>query len=348
MRALRFPAVRMAEVIEVERPRISGVREVLVQVAACGICASDVMAYKGTHPYRVPPVITGHECSGTVVEIAESVTEVKVGDRVAIEPHLGCGDCYYCRTGEYQQCTRKRLIGVGDWIGGFAEFVLADERMCYKVPDDVPFDVATLLEPYNVGVHAVRRAAIRRGESVGVVGCGTIGLMTVLAATRSECSRIYVTDVSDAKLQAARDIGADVALNVAGVDPVAEVMESEAPGLDVVFLAVPLEEAFDQALRLCRPQGRIVLIATRGSPAAIDTHKIQQFERTITGTAMYNRDDWNLSMEHIGGDQMWRFERLITNRIDLAEAAEVIDQLANDLRPEDIKNVISLAGGRGG
>lgn len=345
MRALRFPTAFAAEVVDVDRPQVVGASDILVQLTACGICASDVMAYKGTHPYRVPPVITGHECAGIVVEIGPKVNSLKPGDRIAIEPHLGCGDCYYCRIGEYQQCTQKRLIGVGDWIGGFAEFVVVDERMCYPVPADVPLDLATLLEPYNVGLHAVRRAAIRPDETVGVVGCGTIGLMTIMAASTSELSRMYVTDVSETKLQTALEIGATAAFNPNTTDVVAEMLEREAPGLDVVFLAVPLEEAFDQAFRICRPQGRVILIATRGTPAAIDTHKIQQFERTVIGTAMYNRDDWVLSVGHLSGADRWKFERLITNRIALDQAAKVIDDLAHNRRLEDIKNVILYAGG---
>ena len=344
MRALRFPKPYQAEIVEVPRPEIRGARQAILKVEACGICASDVMAYKGSHPYRKPPVITGHEIVGSVVETGAGVTQLKPGDRVAIEPHIGCGDCYYCEIGEYQQCKNKGLIGVGDWIGGFAEFIVVEESMCYRIPDHVSFEVGALLEPYNVGVHAVMRGAIQTGESVGVVGTGTIGLVTLLAVTKGEHGRIVVTDVSDKKLAVAKSLGADVALNPSKVSVQEELAKYEPEGLDVVLLTVPKEEAIDQALSMCKRQARVILIATLGEPVKIDTHKIQQFERTITGTAMYNRDDWLLSVEHIGTGDSSAFETLISNRISLDHAPAEIDRLAHGLSPDNIKTIITSFG----
>lgn len=345
MRALRFPKAYEAEIVDVPRPEIRGARQVILKVEACGICASDVMAYKGTHPYRTPPVITGHEVVGTIAEAAEEVEGLIVGDRVAVEPHVGCGECHYCRIGEYQQCVNKGLIGVGDWVGGFAEFIVLEESMCYKIPDDVSFQVGALLEPYNVGLHAVRRGTVQPLESVGVVGTGTIGLVTLLAVTMSPHGKIYATDVSDFKLEAAKALGADFGLNPDRVAVQEEIRKHEPEGLDIVFLTVPSEGAIDQALSLCRRQGRVVLIATLGEPVKVDTHKIQQFERTLIGTAMYNRDDWLLSVEHASRGDLSRFERLISNQISLDEAPEEIDALARGRRPDNIKTIITSLGG---
>ncbi len=343
MRALQFPKAYEANVVDIPRPEIRGARQLILKVEACGICASDIMAYKSTHPYRKPPLVTGHECVGTVVEVAYGVRDLRVGDRVAVEPHVGCGECHYCAIGEYQQCTDKGLIGVGEWVGGFAEYIVLEDSMCYRIPDDVPFEIGALLEPYNVGVHAVRRGDIQPGESVGVVGTGTIGLMTLLAVKKGNHGRIVVTDVSDRKLETARAIGADVAIHAVKADVVAEVAAVEPNGLDVVFIAVPNATGIDQALSMCKRQGRLVLIATLGEPIAIDTHKIQQFERTVTGTAMYNRTDWLLSIEHLAQGTAG-FQTLISNTISLDQAPAEIDDLANGRKPDNIKTIITSFG----
>jgi len=303
------------------------------------------MAYKGKHPYRTPPVITGHEVVGTVVEAADGVEGLRIGDRVAVEPHVGCGECYYCQIGEYQQCVNKGLIGVGDWIGGFAEFIVLEESMCYKIPDHVSFTVGALLEPYNVGLHAVRRGAVQPRESVGVVGTGTIGLVTLLAVTMGPHGKVVATDVSDSKLETAKALGADLGLNPDRVSAAEEVRKYEPEGLDIVFLTVPSESGIDQALSICKRQGRVVLIATLGQPVLIDTHKIQQFERSLIGTAMYNRDDWMLSVEHVSRGDVSRFERLISKQIALDEAPGEIDDLAHGRRPDNIKTIITSFGG---
>ncbi len=345
MRALRFPKAYEAEMVDVPRPEIRGARQVILKVEACGICASDVMAYKGTHPYRTPPVITGHEVVGSIVEIAKEVSGLKIGDRVAVEPHVGCGECHYCRIGEYQQCTNKGLIGVGDWIGGFAEYIVLEESMCYKIPDEVSFEVGALLEPYNVGLHAVRRGAVQPGESVGVVGTGTIGLVTLLAVTMGRHGKVYATDISEFKLETAKALGADFGLNPDKISVAEEIRIHEPEGLDVVFLTVPSEKAIDQALSICKRLGRVILIATLGEPVRIDTHKIQQFERSVIGTAMYNRDDWLLAVEHVGGGDVSGFQRLVSKRISLDEAPREIDDLAHGRRPDNIKTIITDFGG---
>ncbi len=342
MRALRFPRPLEAEVIEVERPVIRGARELIARVEACGICASDVAAYKGLHPYRTPPVITGHECAGTVVEVGDEVRQVRVGDRVAVEPHLGCGSCRYCRAGEYQQCVKKGLIGVGDWIGGFAEYIVVRDSMCYVIPDDVSWEIAALLEPYNVGVHAVRRAAVGEGESIGIVGTGTIGLATLLALKPLSVGPVVVTDISAAKLEAARKLGADAAYNADEVEVRDEVLRDAPEGLDVVFVTVPKEEAIDLGLTLCTRRGKVILIATLGRPVQIDTHKIQQFERTVIGTAMYNRTDWQMSLRHLqSGDTCSSLQQLISRRVSLDQAAVQIDDLAHGRDGDTIKTMIT-------
>jgi len=134
--------------------------QVLIKIKAAGVCHSDIMAFKGQHPYRVPPVITGHEAAGEVAAVGRAVTRVKPGDRVVIEPHIGCGTCWFCRRKEYNVCPDKRLIGVGTWMGVFAEYAMAEEPMCFRMPDGMSWEEGAAVEPFVVGLHAVRNVEI--------------------------------------------------------------------------------------------------------------------------------------------------------------------------------------------
>ena len=120
MKAMKFAEPGRSEIVEVPKP-IPKKDEVLVKVKATGICASDIMAFKGKHPWRIPPLITGHEISGTIVELGSEVKSLESGKRVAIEPHIGCGKCVLCRHGHYNVCQHKRFVGVGEWIAAWEE-----------------------------------------------------------------------------------------------------------------------------------------------------------------------------------------------------------------------------------
>ncbi len=340
MKALKFTEPHKAEIVSVPDPVVSENDDIVIQLKTAGICASDVMAFKGTHPYRVPPVITGHECAGEVISIGKNVKTLKVGDRVAVEPHLGCGECIFCLHGEYQECVSKKLIGVGDWTGSFGEKILAKESMCYRIPDNMSYEKAVLLEPYCVGLHAVRISKVAMNDTIGIIGAGTIGLMTLVAAEASGRKSSFIFDLSETKLEAAKKLGATYTFNSGNVDPVEEVKKHEPLGLDIVYLAVPSEKAFDQALKMTKPQGKIVLIAVYGANVPIDSFQIQQFERCVMGTAMYNRDDYEMAIEQFRYNRINFSNELISNKITLEESHEVVREMAEGKRNEDIKNII--------
>jgi len=195
MKALRFSHVGRSEIVEISRP-IPKPDEVLIRVKAAGICASDIMAFKGKHSYRIPPVITGHELAGEIVERGSGISTLKIGDRVAVEPHIGCGICALCRQGHYNECPNKRLLGVGDWIGAFSEYVVAAEPMCHPMPGTMSFEEGAALEPLCVGLHAVQRANLRIGERIAVLGCGAIGMMTLISGPPSAL-RLSGSEMSD-------------------------------------------------------------------------------------------------------------------------------------------------------
>ena len=339
MKAMRFTVPGRSEIVEVPRP-IPKKEEVLVKVKATGICGSDIMSFKGKHPFRIPPVITGHEISGTIVELGSGVKDLQLGARVALEPHIGCGKCVFCHHGHYNICPNKRFVGVGEWVGGFAEYVVAAEAMCHVMPEGMTYEEGAAIEPLSVGLHAVLRANITIGESVAILGCGTIGMMTLISAKVGGPGKIIITDISSFKRKTALGRGADMAIDPAQQDPVKEVLAAtQGLGVDAVFVAVPLDTVLRQGLQMCRRRGRVVIIAAFHGESAFDTRQILGYERSVMGTSMYTRDDYKLAME------LWKngsieIQPLITQRISLDQAPQIVSAIADGTMGDDIKTVI--------
>jgi len=341
MKALKFTEVRRSEIVDVPKP-VPKAGQVLVKVKAAGICASDVMAYRGEHTYRIPPVITGHELSGEIVELGPKVSALKTGDRVAVEPHIGCGQCPFCRHGHYNVCTNKGLIGVGDWIGAFAEYVVADQVMCHVMPDNMTFEEGAALEPLCVGLHAVRRARMNIGERVAILGCGTIGLMTLLCAKLNAPELIIATDISPYKREKALQCGADYAINPLAKKPVDEVLKAtEGIGVDTAFVAVEQESVLLQGVRMCRRMGRVILIASFGGRVSFPPREIQLFERELIGTGMYTRDDYRSAIKLWEKGEL-NIDPLINQRIGLDEAPDMVSALADGKGPDAVKIIIEF------
>lgn len=293
MKAAVIPKPYEIEVREIAEPDPPKEKEVLIKVSVTGICGSEVHAYRGTHPWRVPPVISGHEMAGTVVKVGSGVTSLKIGDRVTVEPHVGCGDCFYCKKGVYNLCLHKKILGTPQWIGSFAEYILAPEQAVIKIPDMVTDEVGALTEPLAVGMHAVRVSKLEPGETIVVLGAGPIGLATVMAARLMGAGNIIVTDAVDFNLQVAIQLGANYALNVK-TDAVTETVHkvTQGVGADCVAIAVGLEPVLNQALQLVRRGGRVIEIGLFDAPPRIDISKVQVGEIELHGCNMYTRVDF--------------------------------------------------------
>lgn len=338
MRAMKFPETGRAEIVEVPVP-VPGAGEILVRVHSAGICASDVAAFQGKHNVRRPPVITGHELAGEVAAIGPGVIAWAVGDRVAVEPHLGCGACVYCGRGQYHECPQKQFVGVGDWIGAFAEYVVAADRMCHRMPSDMTYDEGAALEPFCVGLHAARRAQLSLGDRVAVLGGGTIGLMTLMAARLMGPECTVLSEPSATKRMVAATWGA-VTIDPRTQDVVQEIQRTtDGLGADVVFVAVSIPEVLRQGLETCRRIGKLVIVASFFDDTGLNARQVQVRERTVIGTSMYTADDYRLAI------RLWQAGRLdlrslLTDRISLADAPAMVADLAKGKRPDAIKVII--------
>src|SRR5271168_1389165 len=196
MKALLLSEYSKLEVADLPTPA-AGPGEVLVQVAACGICGSDVHGYDGSSGRRIPPLVMGHEAAGVVAEVGEGVTRFASGDRVTFDSTVYCGSCEYCLAGQINLCDHREVVGVStpDFrrAGAFAEFVTVPERIVYKLPEELSFAEAAMLEAVSVALHAIAVSDLRGGETVLVIGAGMIGLLILQAARAAGCSRILVT-----------------------------------------------------------------------------------------------------------------------------------------------------------
>jgi L-iditol 2-dehydrogenase len=239
--------------------------EVLVAVKACGICGSDVHGMDGSTGRRRPPIIMGHEAAGVIASVGAAVKNWTAGDRVTFDSTIYCGECEFCRRGEINLCDHRRVLGVSceeyRRDGAFAELVAVPQRVLYRLPDQVPFEHAALVEPFSIALHAIRRAPITLNDTVVVVGAGMIGLALVQALRHTGCGRLVVVEVSDERLALAKTFGATDVVNSSGKNP-AEALHrlTHGRGADVAFEAVGLTATVDLAVRSLRKGGTLALV----------------------------------------------------------------------------------------
>ena len=274
---------------EMPRP-VPGPGEVLVRIAACGICGSDVHGYDGSSGRRIPPLVMGHEAAGTVAGTGDGVRQFNAGDRVTFDSTVYCGECEYCQVGDVNLCDNRQVVGVscGDYRrhGAFAEYVVVPERIVYRLPDELGFTEAAMLEAISVALHAVRVAELKGGETAFVIGAGMIGLLTLQAAHALGCSRVFVADLDATRLRLAREMGADETIDVSGAAMLAEVLRlSGGKGVDVVFEAVGREQTVTAAIDSVRKGGTVVLIGNITPEVKLPLQKVVSRQIRLQGTA---------------------------------------------------------------
>jgi L-iditol 2-dehydrogenase len=259
----------LVEIREVPEPRPKD-DEVLVEVKAVAVCGSDLHIYNDAHPYW-PPVTLGHEFSGVIVEVGDSVKDWKVGDRIVSETRTGsCGVCYVCQSGFPQVCEHKRAYGIGI-NGAYTKYVAGPARLLHHLPDSIPFEVGAAIEPTAICVTAVlERCYLQAGESVLITGPGPIGLISLAIAKAAGVKMVGITGRSSAeavRFKKAQELGADFIINIDKEDPVQKVLDSTAGlGVDILIEASGGEKAISQAFEMVRRLGRVCALAISGKP----------------------------------------------------------------------------------
>lgn len=269
MKALKMYAPNDFRLEETDIPDI-GDDDILVKVLGCGICAGDIKALHGgqrvwgTEPgnaYMEAPCIGGHEFYGAVVEKGKNATKVEMGEHILAEQILPCGECKYCRRGDYWMCQPHHIYGFKkDAQGGFAEYMkFSKNSVIHKLPADMPPEQATLIEPYACGMHAVERGNIGHEDVVVISGLGAIGLSMVLAAKSLSPKLIIGLDLRQNRLDKAAEFGADIVINPMEEDAVTKVLElTGGYGCDVYIEASGSESSVRQGLNMVQNMGRYV------------------------------------------------------------------------------------------
>jgi len=253
MKVLLLSEYKKLEITDLPVP-VPGPHELLVKVAACGICGSDVHGYDGSSGRRIPPIVMGHEAAGVVARVGEGVKNIKEGDRVTFDSTIYCGECAFCNRDEMNLCDNRQVLGVscGDYrrAGAFAEFVVLPARIAYPLPDNLSFPEAALLEAVAVALHAVSLVPVAQDDTALVVGAGTIGLLVQQALKAAGCSRVFVTDLDETRLALSQKLGATAVLP-SGPELVQKVLQlTGGTGVDVVIEAVGNTPAeFDAIIR---------------------------------------------------------------------------------------------------
>lgn len=263
MKALLLSQYRHLEIAEMPVPAPAR-DELLVRVAACGICGSDVHGYDGSSGRRIPPLVMGHEAAGTVAETGAGIDRFAKGDRVTFDSTVYCGECNNCRRGDMNLCDRRQVLGVscGDYRrnGAFAEFVVVPARIVHHLPDNLFFQEAALLEAVAVALHAVSLVPIQSGSTALVVGAGTIGLLVQQALAVAGCSPVLVSDVDATRLKLSASLGATTILG-SGTDVVNEILRlTNGTGVDIAVEAVGLNQTVATAINATRKGGTVVLV----------------------------------------------------------------------------------------
>jgi threonine 3-dehydrogenase len=248
-----------------------GPHEVLVKVRAASICGTDQHIYKWdkwAESRLRPPVIVGHEVCGEVTARGALVVEPNVGDFVSLESHVICNRCAYCRTGRGHICQNTRLIGV-DRDGGFAEYIAIDAQNAWPNPPDLPVEIAVLQENFGNAVHTAFAADVT-AKKVLITGCGPVGVMTVAVARAAAARSIYATDISPYRLDLARRVGADLALN-AREDVIGQVLAAtDGEGVDILLETSGAPSAIEQGFTLLKVGGEAALLGVTPGPFMFD------------------------------------------------------------------------------
>jgi L-iditol 2-dehydrogenase len=268
MKALLLSAPGTLALADIEVPE-PGPGEIRIRVAACGICGSDVHGFTGSTGRRIPPLVMGHEAAGTVDALGPGVTDIAVGDRVALDSTVFCGACAHCRAGSENLCTHRQVLGVSCGTyrrhGCFAEYAVVPRRIAYPIPDTMNFLSAALLEPLTIALHAVHLGNAGPGtRSAVVVGAGTIGLAVVASLAAKGVRRIAAIDLDADRLAAARRLGATetfVAGPEAGAAAAAWGTSSpDTDGADLVVEAVGATPAVQTAVAAATRGSTVVLV----------------------------------------------------------------------------------------
>lgn len=330
MKAAVYYDVDDIRIEDVPTPRI-GVDEMLVEMKACGVCGSDLMAW---YLRDRTPLVLGHEPAGVVIKKGEKVKEFDVGDRVFVHHHVACLTCYYCRSGAYTLCEQFGRTHIEP--GGFAECFKVPypnlQMDTLKIPDELTFEEATLIEPVACCIRALTKCNIKIGDTVAVIGAGPSGIIHVMLSRMFGANQIIVSDFIDYRLKAAKRFGADLTVNPQKEDFLSEVKETtRGRGVDKVIVTAPNVNAFISGMNIIRKGGTLCVFAPTppGIHVKISPHKLFFSEIKIVPSYSTSHIETQKALELIRTKRI-KVKELITHRFPLTHVKEAFKVAAKN------------------
>ncbi|WNC13705.1 zinc-binding alcohol dehydrogenase family protein [Brevibacillus brevis] len=335
MKAVQVRKAHELVASEVEKPGIGQPTDVLVKVRRVGICGSDMHIYHGTNPLATLPRVVGHEVAGEVVEVGPEVKNVKVGDHVVVEPIRYCGECYACRKGRPNVCASLSVFGVHE-DGGMREWFVLPEKQLHVVDAGLPWEEIVLAEPYTIGAQAVWRGQVEQGETVLIQGAGPIGIC-ILKMAKLQGARVMITDLSDERLDFAKENGADVTVNASREDVREAVARwTGGEGVNVAIDAVCLPMTFELSVDVVSPAGTVVVLGFDERPSAIPQLPITKKEVTIVGSRLQTSQF--SQVVRLLNEGKLRHNGLVTHTFPLERVQEAFDYVEKN--PDKVRKAL--------
>lgn len=319
--------------------------EVLVKLDYVGICGSDLHYYEtgaiGDYVVEAPFVL-GHEPGGVVVEVGSNVKNLKIGDKVALEPGKTCGHCDFCKTGEYNLCPDVIFFATPPVDGVFQEYVAHQADLCFKLPDNMSTLEGALIEPLAVGFHAAMQGGAQAGQIAVVMGAGCIGLVTMMALKAMGVSKVYVVDIMQKRLDKALELGADGVINGAEVDAVERVLElTNGRGCDLAIETAGTEITTRQLIHMAKKGSNVVLVGyTKSGEMTLPMSLVLDKELTFKTVFRY-RHIYPMAIEAVASGKI-DLKGIVTDEFCLDDIQKAMDYSVHN-KADIVKAVVKIA-----
>jgi L-iditol 2-dehydrogenase len=317
---------------DADMPEIGG-RDVLIRVKACCVCGSDVHGMDGSTGRRIPPVIMGHEAAGVIEKCGRSVNTYKQGDRVTFDSTIYCGECGYCKEGDINLCDNRRVLGVScqeyRMDGAFAEYVAVPEHVLYRLPENVTFLQACMVEPLSVAYHAAERTPVSKDGISVLFGVGTIGMLTLQVLKALGAKAVIAVDISRQRLELALSKGADFIVNAQDGDAGEQILRltADGEGADVCYDATGTSATLNAGLKALKKGGRHVLIGNLDAKAEFPLQWVVTRQISLFGSCA-SAGEYDKCLELIAAGKV-DVDSLLSKTVPLAEGNEWINRVYN-------------------
>lgn len=325
---------------EVAIPEIKA-NQVKIKIRKIGICGSDIHVYHGKHPFTSYPVTQGHEVSGEIVELGKEVKDLRIGQKVTIQPQVVCGKCHPCRHGKYNLCEELKVMGF-QTTGVASQYFVTESSKVTPFPEEMSDDEGAMIEPLAVAVHAVNRAGDVKGLKIAVLGAGPIGNLVAQAAKGMGAESVLITDISDIRLEKAKECGVAYTANTKREDFGEAMLRCFGPDkADVIYDCAGNDITMGQAIKYARKGSTIILVAVYEGMAAVDLAVLNDHELDLNTTMMYRDEDYREAIK-LANEKKVLLTPLISRHFafrDYLKAYQYID----DNRETTMKVIINVA-----